>query len=93
MFATSFGEGGRSLRENVLLTETNSSLIQLTENERALGRLWRGGGGGSGGRGRRLRCLGDAVESGSSGGGVGDGRRRRTATKPSDEVRVLRVLR
>jgi hypothetical protein len=49
-----------------------------------MGRL---GSGGSGGRGPRRRCRRDAVDSGSSGGGVVDGRRRRTATERSGEAR------
>ena len=49
--------------------------------------MWRGGGGGSGDQGRQRRCLGDAVESFSSGGVVDDDRGRRTATKQSGEAR------
>ena len=44
------------------------------ERTRGLGWLWRGDGGGSSDRRRQRRCLGDAVESGSSGGGVGEDR-------------------
>ena len=46
-----------------------------------------GGGGGSDGRGWQRECLEGAPISCSSGGGVGDGRRRQTVTERSGEAR------